>query len=262
MRIPGEAVLRSHGLHVAGVIGFREVVRRGGDRDARVAPTDIGDVRNRVEWERGADVARAWLALRHEANDEDDILVTAIAHAEGFAHPDPLLVDTVARRVHPGDVGYVERDVVTFFDADGPNGILAPTHPTMIIHGGTAWTSCEALYQAQKHSDPGFRERIRLAPDALAAKAVSKERESDRFTMRDHFRPGRRIAMVRALLLRHQQDQAFRAFLDDTQGRDLVEHVHGGGDTRWGAIGRGGLRGWNLQGRLLSAVRDHGNPAR
>lgn len=262
MRIPGEALLRGHGLHVASVIGFREVVRRGGDRDARVAPTDIEDIRNRVEWERGADVARAWLALRPTMADEDDLLVSAIACAEGFENPDPLLVDAIARRIHPGDIGYVERDVLTFFDADGPNGILAPTYPTMIVHVGATWTSSEALYQAQKHADPEFRERIRLAPDALAAKAISKERESDRFTMRDHFRPGRRIAMVRALLLRHQQDHAFRTFLDETRGRDLVEHVHSGGDTRWGAIGRGGLRGWNLQGRLLSAVRDHGNPAR
>lgn len=256
MRIPSEAVLRSHGLHVAGLIGFREVVRRGGRRDARVAPDDIGDVRNRVEWRRGADMARAWLSLRNTATDEDDLIVSAMAHADGFADPDPLLIDAIARRIHPGDLGYLEKDVVTFFHADDPNGILAPTHPTMIHHAGATWTSCEALYQAQKHADPAFRERIRLAPDALSAKAISKERESDRLPMRDHFRPGRRVAMIRALVLRFDQDPAFRTFLTGTRGRDIVEHVHGGGDSRWGAIGRGALRGWNLQGRMLSAVRD------
>jgi predicted NAD-dependent protein-ADP-ribosyltransferase YbiA (DUF1768 family) len=257
MRIPSETLLRSHGLHVAGVTGFREVVRRGGDRDARVAPDTMTDPRNRVEWRRGADVARAWLALRPAATDEDALLVRAIAHGEGFAHPDPLLVDAVARRVHPGDIGYVEREVVAFFHAEARNGILAPTHPTSIEHGGATWTSSEALYQAQKHSDPEFRERIRLAPDALSAKAVSKERDPDLPTMRDHFRPGRRVAMVRALVLRHEQDAEFRTFLGRTMGLDIVEHVHDGGDARWGVIGRGGLRGWNLQGRLLSALRDH-----
>lgn len=268
------------GLGPDGVKGFRTAMRYRPSRDpALILPSEETSERMNatalLEFRRGVLVAQHWWRGRiaagsaarkggpdgrttpSAAEPPADAVIRAIAAVEGFDEPDPVLVHRIAMRITTHDVGYLERDVVTFFHADGPNGILAPTHPTEILRADRAWTSVEALYQAQKHSDERMRERIRTAPDALTAKAIGKERDGDVWSMRGHFGLGRRIAMVRAQLLRASQDEAFRDALCATQGRDIVEHTKGSDlDTRWGVVGTLALRGWNLQGRILDCVRN------
>lgn len=272
--------LLSSGLGPDGVRGFRAAMRHRPSRHPDLILPDDASVARMgpvalLEFRRGVLVAQQWwrgriaagVAARagtieargggHGMCGAGDAIVRAIAVVEGFAVPEPGMVHEAATSVLTHDAGYIERDVVTFFHADGPNGILSPTHPTSIIHGDRTWTSVEALYQAQKHSDPGMRERIRMAPDAITAKAIARMQESDVWGMRSHFTIGRRIAMVRAQMLRASQDDAFREALRDTLGREIVEHTTGDEpDTRWGVVGTGALRGWNLQGRILRRVRD------
>ena len=280
MNAPDDRMLTEADLGTHGILGFRIAMRRSvQDRtrsmdDARLRFSD--DAVRLAGFERGVRIAGAFRRLRPRASAMDTatarparttmrgadrdaamrVLIEACATADGFTTPDPHLAWRMANQVRPSDVGYYERDVVTFHDEDGPNGILSPTHPTLIVHESGEWSSVEALYQAQKHLDPDFREAIRTAPDALTAKALAKTRSGDATTMRDQFGPGRRVAMVRAQMLRVTQDDAFRAALIATGGRDIVEHDHHAQvDTRWGAVGTGGLRGWNMQGRILSTVR-------
>lgn len=280
MSSPRDSDLVGAGLGPDGVRGFRAAMRHKPSRSpelilpdeeaaARMGTTGLLEYRRGVlvaqhRWREriAAGVAARTLRSGHDAIPRDvetpeQTIVRAIAAVEGFGHPDPVLVHRTALSVATHDVGYLERDVVTFFHADGTNGILAPTHPTVVVHDGRVWTSVEALYQAQKHSDPMMRERIRTAPDALTAKRIAREKESDLWSMRSHFGIGRRIAMIRAQMLRASQDASFRAALGATIGRDIVEHTTGDGlDTRWGVVGTRALRGWNLQGRILERVRD------
>lgn len=276
-----DARLSEAGLGADGIRGFRAAMRHRPSRNPDlILPEDHllegGREDRALEFRRGVLVAQAWWAMRtakrvQQRKDGDAIeqrgaagrsdplrqLVVACAAVDGFVRPDPVVAWRIANQVQPGDAGYIEKDVVTFFHADGPNGVLSPTHPTLIVHDGEEWRSVEALYQAQKHSDRAFRRNIRLAPDALSAKALARSREGDLLPMRGHFKPGRRLAMTRGHMLRAQQDAAFRAALHDTGRRDIVEHTTGDGlDTRWGVVGSASLRGWNLQGRILKAVRE------
>lgn len=165
--------------------------------------------------------------------------------------------ETIASLIDCTPRTYDLRTSTVFFHADGENGILAPTHPTIIMIDGLPWTSVEAVYQASKHLDPDLRETIRLAPDALTAKAASRSHEPTAPGMGDHSGPRRRVAMARALLLRSTQDDAFSRALKATGSSQIVECDPDGGDVRWGVAGSPFATGWNLQGRLLSAVRSH-----
>lgn len=262
--------------------GFRSAMSHRAGRDPALLPAPDGMERDPMRLEafrRGARIAGLWRAVRARHRETRDPaatpfgrlqenrriertafehLVEAIAAEAGFPDAHSLLAREIALLVPYGDVQHVRRHVVEFFHADGPNGILSPTHPTRIEHAGLIWTSAEAVYQAQKHADPEIRRTIREAPDALSAKAASKAFPTSVLTMVDHFGRGRREAMARAQLLRARHDPAFRQALLDTGDRPIVEIAPDGEprDSRWGAHGVDLVRGWNTQGRILVKVRE------
>jgi predicted NAD-dependent protein-ADP-ribosyltransferase YbiA (DUF1768 family) len=261
--------------------GFRTAMsyRAARSPDALPIPDSIAAAPLRIEaFMRGARIAGIWRSMRakhREIRDPDasefgrrqenwriertsfEHLVEAIATEAGFPDAHSLLARDIGIRVHYGEVQHLRRDVVEFFHADGPNGILSPTHPTLIVHQGQTWTSVEAIYQAQKHADPEVRRTIRLAPDALSAKKASKAFPTTVLTMVDPFGRGKRDAMARAQILRARHDGAFREALAATDGRPIVEIAPDGEpiDSRWGSFGTNVTRGWNTQGRILDEVR-------
>lgn len=261
--------------------GFRAAMsyRAARSPDALPVPDPIAAAPIRMEaFRRGARIAGIWRSIRarhremRDPNASDfgrrkenwriertsfEHLVEAIATEAGFPDAHALLVRDIAIRVHHGEVQHLRRNVVEFFHADGPNGILSPTHPTLIVHQGLTWTSVEAMYQAQKHADPEVRRTIRLAPDALSAKKASKAFPTTVLTMIDQFGRGKRDAMARAQILRARHDAAFREALVATDGRPIVEIAPEGEpiDSRWGSFGTTVTRGWNTQGRILDEVR-------
>lgn len=165
------------------------------------------------------------------------------------------LADRISEAVTTQDQTYDLDHAIAFFHHHERNGIIAPTHPTSFVVDGLEWTSVEAFYQAAKHDDTRLREAIRLAPNALEAKALSKTREPDVAGMRDHVGRMRRCVMAQANLHRAHGDRSFREFLKSTGVGKIVEHHHGECDARWGACGHPMATGWNLQGRILMAVR-------
>lgn len=263
------------------VPGFRAAMSHRAGRSPELLPAreSIEDDPIRLEaFRRGARVAGIWRAVRvrhREVRDPDasefgrrrenwriektafDQVVEAIAQEAGFPDSQALLTKEIADRIRYGDVEHLRSRVVEFYHADGPNGILSPTHPTLIEHAGVTWTSVEAIYQSQKHADAEIRRTIRDAPDALGAKAASKAFPTTVLTMKDVFKHGKREAMVRAQLLRARHDMEFRRALIETGDRPIVEIAPDGEprDTRWGAFGVLIVRGWNTQGRILDAVR-------
>lgn len=62
--------------------------------------------------------------------------------------------------------------------------------------------------------------------------------------------------MAHATLARAEHDVPFREFLIGTGQRAIVEHHVEGCDARWGAEGNPTATGWNLQGRILMAIRN------
>lgn len=161
----------------------------------------------------------------------------------------------IARLVDTAPRVYQLSKCTVFFDAHGENGILAPTHPTSFTADGAEWRSVEAYYQASKHLDAVLRERIRTAPDALAAKDISRGVEPTAEGMESHAGTARRTSMLVGLIARSEADEAFREFLVGTGGTNIVEHHAGDCDARWGAKGSPIASGWNLQGRMLMGVR-------
>jgi predicted NAD-dependent protein-ADP-ribosyltransferase YbiA (DUF1768 family) len=263
------------------VPGFRAAMSHRAGRSPELLPASESIEADPIRLEafrRGARVAGIWRAVRvrhREKRDPDasafgkrrenwrieqtafDQVVEAIAEEAGFPDSHALLAREIGIYVHYGDVSHLRRNVVEFFHADGPNGILSPTHPTRIVHAGLVWTSVEAIYQSQKHADPEIRRTIREAPDALSAKAVSKTFPTTVLTMQGAFGRGKREAMARAQLLRARHDSEFRRALLEVGDRHIVEIAPEGVaiDDRWGAFGVDVVRGWNTQGRILDHVR-------
>jgi predicted NAD-dependent protein-ADP-ribosyltransferase YbiA (DUF1768 family) len=186
-----------------------------------------------------------------------DQVVEAIAAEDGFPDASSALARDMGIHVSYGERQYVLSRCVSFFEAKGPNGILSPVHPTRIECAGLVWNSVEAIYQAHKHLDPEIRRLIREAPDALAAKAVSRGFETSIPSMKDRFGLHRRVAMARAQILRAGQDEAFAQALLATGDLSIVESCpreeRNGSD--WGTHGSVVAMGWNTQGRLLERVR-------
>lgn len=261
--------------------GFRAAMSHRAGRSPEALPTpdaiEAAPIRHEA-FRRGARIAGIWRSIRARHREIRDPkatefgrrqenwriertsfehLIEAIATEAGFPDAHALLARDIAIRAHYGDVQHLRREIVEFFHADGPNGILSPTHPTLIVHRGLTWTSVEAIYQAQKHADPEVRRTIRLAPDALSAKKASKAFPTTVLTMIDQFGRGKRDAMARAQILRARHDPAFRDALVATDGRPIVEIAPDGEpvDSRWGAFGRTVVRGWNTQGRILDEIR-------
>ena len=269
------------GLSTDVVLGFRRAMRRrpSTPSEAVEMPQHFYDENRdsrRAEFRRGVEIARAWRSLRTGAGvarresrnrdfkelgiayviDTQEVrreatvfLRKAIASVDGFSLPDPEIVHDIVRSLDLTDASWTAVDRIAFYEADDENGLFSNTHPTMLRASGETWTSPEALYQSQKHSSLAIQDEIRLAPDALAAKAVAA---AHRTTRRSDWYHHRTLAMVRTLVLRAEQDEAYRKALIDAEDRTIVEDTtNGHHDAFWGVVSG---RGVNALGRIHMAV--------
>lgn len=136
-------------------------------------------------------------------------------------------------------------------------GILGNFAHTPIIYEGMTYKSAEQLFQMMKFADEDIRQAVYDAPNSkYMAKHYEKTHRRDDWGM---------IfvdAMKQCLQLKYEQSEEFRAALEQSKGKHIVEDQSSfkksWADT-WGVKKQGDLYvGPNLMGRLLMELRDNG----
>jgi ribA/ribD-fused uncharacterized protein len=113
---------------------------------------------------------------------------------------------------------------------------------------GEVYLSVEHAYQAAKTTDPVLRREIREAPDARAAKKLSKKIKK---TLRQDW-DDVKLGIMEDLLRQKFQDPDLRKALELTRPH-VLEETNWWGDRYWGVC-RG--VGENHLGKLLMKIRD------
>jgi N-glycosidase YbiA len=151
---------------------------------------------------------------------------------------------------------YFKRDRETF-------GFLSHFWPAPIVIDAREWPTAEHYYQAQKSTDPGYREAIRqAATPARAKKLAAKPHAPQRISHRSWSRTNGTLLredwfevkldiMRRADHAKFIQHPDLTAALLATEDTELVEDSPF--DPYWG-IGRNG-QGLNWAGRVLMEIR-------
>jgi ribA/ribD-fused uncharacterized protein len=136
---------------------------------------------------------------------------------------------------------------IYFYSKTGPFYELSNFAPFGFECDGTFWPTVEHFFQAQKFTDPTYRERIRIAHTPKDARALGQSRQ---FPIHPQWESVREEIMLKALRLKFQRTE-LKAFLLATGQRPLVEASPF--DHFWGA-GQDGS-GQNRLGQLLEQVR-------
>lgn len=153
---------------------------------------------------------------------------------------------------------------ILFFDRDRETfGFLSNYYEAAITIDGDEWRSVEFYYQAQKSTDPEYREAIRNAKSSDHAKGLGTDPTRSRKARKRSWFNGRQELlrvdwhevklpiMENAVLAKFSQNLDLRQMLDATGDAQIIEDsTH---DPFWG-IGRDGL-GSNWMGRVLEKVR-------
>ena len=174
------------------------------------------------------------------------------AKIDGFSHPHPELVHDVVSSLDITPRQWDMANAVAFYHADHENGILSTTTPfTIKAMGENRWKSPEALFHAQKFpEDYDMQTAILQAISPLDAKAIGRKHKISR---RPDWNKHKPTAMTRVLLLRIEQDAAYRSFLSSTGNCEIVEDTTAGDhDNFWGVIEGKGV---NLAGQIAMALR-------
>jgi N-glycosidase YbiA len=158
----------------------------------------------------------------------------------------------------PGDnrILYFGRDRECF-------GFLSHFHPAPIVLDGIRWPTAEHFYQAQKSSDPTYRQAIQEAASTATAKHLAADPAAPRRrSRRSWFRKNSALPrsdwnevkvdfMRRIDLAKFTQHEDLHEFLLATGDAELIEDSPS--EPFWG-IGPDG-QGLNWAGRVLMEVR-------
>lgn len=136
---------------------------------------------------------------------------------------------------------------IYFYTKTGPFFELSNFAPYGFEAEGAYWPTVEHYFQAQKFSDPDYRERIRRTSTPREARALGQSRT---VPIRTDWESVREEIMFEALRLKFQRPE-LKALLLGTGARPLVEASPF--DHFWG-IGQDGS-GQNRLGRLLEKLR-------
>ena len=136
-------------------------------------------------------------------------------------------------------------------------GILGNFAHTPIIYEGMTYKSAEQLFQMMKFADEEVRQAVYDAPNP---KYIAKHYEKTH--RRDDWGMMIVDAMKQCLQLKYVQSEEFRAALEQSKGKYIVEDQSSfkksWADT-WGVKKEGDFYvGPNLMGRLLMELRDNG----
>ena len=113
---------------------------------------------------------------------------------------------------------------------------------------GTWWPTTEHYFQAQKFTDPAYREQIRRAKSPKQAAELGRSRA---MPLRAGWEAIKDDVMYRAVLQKFQTHQELKALLLSTGTEQLIENAPG--DYYWGC-GKDGS-GKNMLGQILMRVR-------
>ena len=136
-------------------------------------------------------------------------------------------------------------------------GVFSNFAPTPILYDGVMYKNVEQLFQMMKFTDKEVREKVYAASNPkMTAKHYEKAHRRDDWGM---------IivdAMKQCLQLKYEQSDEFKAALERSKGKYIVEDQSSfkksWADT-WGVKRQGNFYGGpNLLGRLLMELRDNG----
>lgn len=137
---------------------------------------------------------------------------------------------------------------IEFFEPDDAYGWLTALSAHPIEIDGQVWATAEHYYQAQKFADERIRQAIAAAPNAHAAKIVSKQYKSAR---RADWDDAKVDIMRQAFREKFKQHPQLAQQLVATGDAILVEvNIH---DPFWGSGPDG--NGQNWAGKLVMEVR-------
>lgn len=136
---------------------------------------------------------------------------------------------------------------IYFYTKTGPFYELSNFAPYGFEAEGVYWPTVEHFFQAQKFTDPSYRERVRIASTPREARTLGQSRA---VPIRADWDSAREELMFKALSLKFQRRE-LQALLLITGSRPLVEASPF--DHFWGA-GQDGS-GQNRLGHLLEQVR-------
>lgn len=137
---------------------------------------------------------------------------------------------------------------IYFYTRNDEYGAFSNFSPHGIEMEGLWWPSVEHYFQAQKFSDPEYRERIRTAHDSKQAALLGRSRK---VPLRDDWETVKEEIMAAAVLKKIQTHPELKALLLSTGDEAIVENAPG--DYYWGC-GQDGT-GLNRLGVILQGVR-------
>lgn len=212
------------------------------EKDMAVAAAEYARTKNRGR-DEGASVDR------HEAQAAKQREVAAPAKNDAPSRKDGEFdLSTPAVRSRAKD------DVAAFCKVADPLGSLSNMYnKAPLIVDGVTWKSSEALYQALRFPDhPKLQEAIRNESNAYTAKVLAHENKA---LTRPDWNDVNHQAMAWVITLKRDQSAAFRADLESTEGRDIVELSVK--DDHWGAKPKGDqLVGHDVLGYQLTQLRE------
>ena len=139
---------------------------------------------------------------------------------------------------------------VFFYEPWEENGYLCNLSEYTVFYDGLLWPTSEHCYQAQKHSDPEYRERVRNAKTCQEAIALGRDESSPSY--RKDWMDVRVSLMHDIVLEKFKQHDDIRRLLLSTGDAYLAEHT--ANDHFWGDGGDGS--GENVLGKVLMRVRE------
>ena len=110
------------------------------------------------------------------------------------------------------------------------------------------WSTVEHYFQAQKFTDPAYREKVRLTATAKQAAALGRSRA---VPLRPDWEEVKVDIMRTAVLKKFRTHPGLRVLLLETEQRPIVENAPG--DYFWGC-GQDGS-GQNWLGQILEQIR-------
>ncbi|KAA0139087.1 NADAR family protein [Gimesia chilikensis] len=138
---------------------------------------------------------------------------------------------------------------IYFYTRNDKYGAFSNFSPHGVEMDGLWWPSVEHYFQAQKFSDPEYRERIRTAHNSKQAALLGRSRK---VKLRDDWETVKEDVMSAAVLKKFQTHLELKALLLSTGDEAIVENAPG--DYFWGC-GQDGT-GLNRLGMILEQVRD------
>lgn len=145
----------------------------------------------------------------------------------------------------------MSEDKVLFYEPYDENGYLCNLSPYKVVYDGLVWPTSEHCYQAQKHRDFDYKERIRMAETPEEAIILGRDETSKSYRHDDWYSV--RVEIMHDIVLaKFQQNEDIRRELLATGNKQIAEHTSN--DSFWGDALDGSGQNW--LGRILMQVRE------